>query len=70
MQMLPVPAPLKFVAIDILSQMFSTKGGIDSFLVITDRFFKLVKAVSLPDISADIIEKAIVDTCVLICAPP
>ena len=69
MKLFTSKAPLEFVAIDILGEQITTKRGNSYILVISDRYSKLVRTVSLKKITAAHIAKAFVRHWVLVYGP-
>ena len=61
MKLFPATKPLEYVAMDILGPLPKTKHGRRFVLVITDRFTKLAKAVSLRTITSLSVAKAFCD---------
>lgn len=62
--------PLKLAATDNHGQLHATKRENTLLLVITDRFFMMVKTVPLTNKLADSIAKASVDSLVVVYGPP
>lgn len=70
MQLLPAKAPLELVSIDILGQLVKSSRGNNLLLVITDRYSKLVRTVTLKSVTAASVAKALVTSRVLTYGPP
>ena len=70
MKLFTPEAPLEFVAIDIFSELITTKRENRYILVISDRYSKLVRTVPLKNISAANIAQAFVHHWVFVYGPP
>lgn len=60
MKLFPTKAPLEFVPIDLLGELFRSKKTNSFLLVIMDRFSMLVRTVPIKKITANEIARAFV----------
>jgi Integrase zinc binding domain len=70
LKLFPANGPLEFVALDILGPLPKTEHGNRFLLVISDRFSKLTRTVSLRTTTALVVAKAICDAWVFSYGPP
>lgn len=70
MKLLPATLPLEYVSIDPLGELTTSKRGARHLLVITDRFTKLVREVSLKTITGVPVAEAFIYHWVYYYGPP